>query len=317
MRFTKATRRMDSTALMTISRLGAWCARRCSIASSGIIALALASLGAGASCSTTEVKPETFRLATTMSETNRVSFAITVSSPYDTFEADQTAMSSGHYPTYFLRVDGKWAVYDDAPLDGGAGPAQVEFSPGTVLGSALWMPEGGHTFEIVDQSGHSLAQSESVALVAGHANRLVFLARGGVYSYRFLSVGLDVPAGAQRVTLLNALPTGQSVEFITCTDFASTTAQNCTAVSDPIAYGEVSTRDVPLAAEEPRRAGSTASGIYFRTLPTATLPASEAETFSFDLTAQNPDPSAAAASPAAYFIAPRYTHPNGRIAGAL
>jgi hypothetical protein len=184
------------------------------MASSGTIALglALASLGA---CSTTEVRPETVRLATTMSETNRASFAITVSSPYDTMEADQAAILSGHYPTYFLRVDGKWAVYDNAAPDGGAGPAQVEFSPGTLFGSTLWMPEGGHTFEIVEQSGHTVAQSEPITLVAGHANRVVFFSKGGVYSYRFLSVGLDVPAGAQRVTLLNALPSGQAVEFIT------------------------------------------------------------------------------------------------------
>jgi hypothetical protein len=52
-------------------------------------------------------------------------------------------------------------------------------------------------------------------------------------------------------------------------------------------------------------------------LPTATLPASEAEPFFFDLAAEDTDPASTATPPAVYFVAPRYTYSNGRIAAAL
>lgn len=285
------------------------------IARPASLALALSMAAAAASCSNEEVKPATFLLGTAMTDTNRASFAITVSSPYETQEADQAAMSSGHYPTYLLRIDGRWAVYDDGTPDG----AQVQFSPGTAFGSSLWMPDGEHTFEIVDNTGRTVAESDRVVLAPAHVNRILFFSKGGVYSYRFLSVDLDVPAGVQRITLLNAMPTGQLVEFATCTDFESATSQNCTAASDPLAYGELSTRDFPVpdGAGPGLGAGSLAAGLYFRLTPTASLPAPHADAFLYDLAASNPSREATSSVPLVFFTAPRFSYSNGRIATAL
>jgi hypothetical protein len=224
-------------------------------------ALVLATSLAG--CSTEEVGSDKFLLTSEQTGTNTATMAVALAEDFDTFEQRNAAAAAGHVSeTYFLRVDGRWAL-----LRSGDMIWQPPIGPGTFSASS-WIPAGTHRFELVDAAGHVVATTGPYSIESGKVNRLCFFGHRAALQHRFISIGLDVPAGQQRYSVLNLIRTGVPIEVITCSDTEAARPQECTVVSPPLAYGEGAIGDAPTTPSSRNPDGSSrypdARGVYYR-----------------------------------------------------
>jgi hypothetical protein len=235
---------------------------------------ALGVAAALAACSTEEIDSDKFLLTSAPDASHAAMVAISMDADFDSYESERAALLAGRDTgTYFLRVDGRWAV-----IDNGGEPWQVRLGTGTFAGR--WLPPGAHVFEVVDGSGHTLAITEPYVLEAERTNRLVFFGHRDALQHTFFSIGLDVPPGMQRYALLNLVRPPTPVEVVTCSNFTVEPPRDCTALSPPLGYGELFSGQALMPASAVIAAGTPGEsyypisiGLYARMSPVPAVPA--------------------------------------------
>jgi hypothetical protein len=243
--------------------------RRSTLVLGSLLAAATAVTG----CATEEIESNQVLLTAQPTATNPAVFMIEMDADVDTAEALPAAWAMS--PSYFLRVDGLWAVGSD-----GGVTTPIKVGPG--LSGGTWsIAVGTHVFELVDGSAHVVATTEPCQVEAEKTNRLMFFGHRSALQHRFFSIGHDVPPGMQRFAVTNLLRDGSAIEAVTCADVSVEPPQGCTVTSTALGYGEVFTGEAPLRAgsitfDGPHDgpAGSTAIfynpgaiGVYYRISP--------------------------------------------------
>ncbi len=179
-----------------------------------------------------------------------------------TFEAEQSRLLTAPSETaYEVLVDGKVAMLDDDW--GHASPLTV--TVGTVS-SRGYLDAGPHHFTIRAPGGAPVFDGDG-QVPGGGTLRLFLFGAPGAVAGQFVSTPDTPAAGNEHVTAVNLMRSGQTVEVVSCVDAA------CTPISDPLNLGDVFDTEVPASQDLASSLTDDGTGIGYREVPSASLPA--------------------------------------------